>query len=42
MTELATLADKASKAKTADEYKTGFQAVGATCKSCHDLYRKKA
>lgn len=39
--ELARLADTASKAKTAEAYKPAFLAVGATCKSCHDLYRKK-
>jgi cytochrome c556 len=40
--ELARLADAASKAKSAEAYKPAFLAVGATCKSCHDTYRKKA
>lgn len=39
--ELARLADTASKATTAAAYKPAFMAVGATCKSCHDVYRKK-
>lgn len=40
--ELAKLADAAGNAKTAEAYKPAFLAVGATCKGCHDLYRKKA
>lgn len=40
--EFAKLADTAANAKTAEAYKPAFLAVGATCKGCHDLYRKKA
>lgn len=39
---LSKLADAASKASTQEAYKPAFLAVGATCKGCHDLYRKKA
>jgi cytochrome c556 len=28
-------------AKDSDSFKTAFGAVGATCKSCHDVYRMK-
>jgi cytochrome c556 len=41
LTELATLASTASKATSADAFKPAFRQVGATCKGCHDLYRKK-
>ncbi|HEY3950013.1 cytochrome c [Phenylobacterium sp.] len=41
LTELASLATTASKATTADAYKPAYAAVGATCKSCHDVYRMK-
>ncbi|THD60391.1 cytochrome c [Phenylobacterium sp.] len=41
LTEMATLASTAGKATTADAFKPAYAAVGATCKSCHDLYRKK-
>lgn len=41
LTEMETLAKTAAKAKTVDEFKPAFQKVGATCKSCHDIYRKK-
>ena len=41
LTELGTLATTASQAGTADAFKPAFQAVGGTCKSCHDLYRIK-
>jgi cytochrome c556 len=41
LTELQTLATTASNATTVDAYKPAFSAVGATCKSCHDVYRKK-
>ena len=41
LTEMGALATAASKSKTADEFKPAFQKVSATCKSCHDLYRKK-
>jgi len=39
--ELARLAATAGAATSTDAYKPAFSAVGATCKSCHDLYRKK-
>ena len=39
--EMSTLATAAGKAASADEFKPKFQALGATCKGCHDLYRKK-
>jgi cytochrome c556 len=41
LNELASLAATAGKATTVDAYKPAFGAVGATCKSCHDIYRKK-
>jgi cytochrome c556 len=41
LTEMGNLAATAGKAKTADEFKTSFRALGGTCKGCHDLYRKK-
>lgn len=41
LTELGTLATTASKATTAEAFKPAYAAVGATCKSCHDVYRMK-
>jgi cytochrome c556 len=41
LAEMGTLATTAGKATTADAFKPAYTAVGATCKSCHDLYRKK-
>jgi cytochrome c556 len=41
LTELGTLAAAAGNAADAAAYKPAFAAVGATCKSCHDIYRKK-
>jgi cytochrome c556 len=41
LTELQTLATAAGASADAASYKTAFAAVGATCKSCHDVYRKK-
>jgi cytochrome c556 len=41
MTEMATLATAAGQAKDTASFKTRFQALSATCKSCHDIYRKK-
>jgi len=41
LTELGTLATTASKATTAEAFKPAYAAVGATCKSCHDIYRMK-
>jgi cytochrome c556 len=39
ITELQTLATAAGNATTAETYKPAFAAVGATCKSCDDVYR---
>ena len=39
--ELAAAATTAGKSANADEFKTNFKAIGATCKSCHDAYRAK-
>lgn len=41
MNELATLATAAGGAADVATYGPAFKAVGATCKSCHDIYRKK-
>jgi cytochrome c556 len=41
LTEMATLATTAGKTTSVDAFKPAFAAVGATCKSCHDVYRKK-
>jgi cytochrome c556 len=41
LTELGTLATAAGKTTSTDTFKPAFSAVGATCKSCHDIYRKK-
>jgi len=41
LTEMARLAGAAGKATSTDAYKPAFSAVGATCKACHDIYRKK-
>src|SRR5436190_1693185 len=41
LTEMSTLAAAAGKAKTADTFKPAFTALSGTCKSCHDIYRKK-
>ena len=41
LTEMAGLAAAAGKASSADTFKPAFSSLGATCKSCHDLYRKK-
>jgi cytochrome c556 len=38
---LQALATTAGNATDAATYKPAFSAVGATCKSCHDVYRKK-
>jgi cytochrome c556 len=39
--EMARLASLAGAATSTDAFKPAFSAVGATCKSCHDIYRKK-
>jgi cytochrome c556 len=41
LTEMGTLATAAGKTTSTDTFKPAFSALGATCKSCHDLYRKK-
>jgi cytochrome c556 len=41
LADLQTLATTAGNATTVEAYKPAFAAVGATCKSCHDVYRKK-
>jgi cytochrome c556 len=41
LAEMGKLATAASNAKTAEAFKPAFMAVSATCKSCHDIYRKK-
>jgi cytochrome c556 len=41
LTDLAALATTASNATTFEAYGPAFKSVGATCKSCHDIYRKK-
>jgi cytochrome c556 len=39
--ELSSLAVAAGKTTSADTFKPAFSALGATCKSCHDIYRKR-
>jgi hypothetical protein len=41
LTEMGTLAAAAGKTTSTDTFKPAFSALGATCKSCHDIYRKK-
>lgn len=41
LTEMSTLAGAAGKTTSMDTFKPAFSALGATCKSCHDVYRKK-
>lgn len=41
LAEMGALATTAGKAASTDAFKPAFGAVGATCKGCHDLYRKK-
>ena len=41
LADMGAAATAASKAKTVDEFKAAFPKVSATCKSCHDIYRKK-
>lgn len=40
LAEMATLANAAGATTTIETYKPAFAALGATCKSCHDIYRK--
>lgn len=41
MAEFVTLAEKAAAATTIEAYAPAFKEASATCKSCHDIYRKK-
>jgi cytochrome c556 len=41
LAEMGTAATAAGKTTTAETFKPAYMAVGATCKGCHDLYRKK-
>jgi cytochrome c556 len=41
LAEMGTLAAAAGKAKTQEEFRPAFGKLGATCKGCHDIYRKK-
>ncbi|MFL5297827.1 MAG: c-type cytochrome [Phenylobacterium sp.] len=41
LTEMGAAASAAGKASDQASFKTSFGALGATCKSCHDIYRKK-
>jgi cytochrome c556 len=41
LTEMTSLASAAGKTTSTDTFKPAFSALGATCKSCHDIYRKK-
>jgi len=41
LTEMSTLASAAGKTTSTETFKPAFSALGATCKSCHDVYRKK-
>ena len=41
LAEMSTLATAAGKAPNADAFKPAFLKMSATCKSCHDIYRKK-
>ena len=41
LTEMGALAAAAGKATSTDSFKPAFSSLGATCKSCHDIYRKK-
>ena len=38
---MGALATAAGKTTTAETFKPAYAAVGATCKSCHDVYRMK-
>jgi cytochrome c556 len=41
LADMGAAASAAGKATTAEAYKPAYAALGATCKSCHDIYRKK-
>jgi cytochrome c556 len=41
LTEMSALATAAGKAPNAEGFKPAFLKLSATCKSCHDIYRKK-
>lgn len=41
LAEMSTLATAAGKAPNAEAFKPAFLKMSGTCKSCHDIYRKK-
>lgn len=41
LTEMERLATAASNATTTEEFKPAFSTLAATCKSCHNVYRKQ-
>ena len=41
LAEMSSLATAAGKATNAEAFKPAFLKMSATCKSCHDIYRKK-
>jgi cytochrome c556 len=41
LSEMGAAATAAGKATSAETFKPAYVALGATCKSCHDIYRKK-
>jgi cytochrome c556 len=41
LAEMGAAAAAAGKATTAEAFKPAYAALGANCKSCHDIYRKK-
>ena len=41
LADMGAAATAAGKATSADTFKPAYAALGATCKSCHDIYRKK-
>jgi cytochrome c556 len=41
LAEMSALATAAGKTTSMEAYRPAFQKLSATCKSCHDLYRKK-
>jgi len=41
LAEMGAAATAAGKTTTPETFKPAYAALGATCKSCHDIYRKK-
>ena len=41
LAEMGAAATAAGKTTTAETFKPAYAALGVTCKSCHDIYRKK-